>query len=192
MGSASVSTGIFICGSFLWFLAVGGLARLLEIRDEVGALLRVRHASIGHGGAWNSLHGRGEEAVEGFGVPDDAGALHGGGIVEAFDAAGTAPHQSAVARADAVIGERVAGGAARIELLAALRVARRLRCAHGKRGGGGEGNAKHVRPRRRRAPGSRRAHCAAPPSAWPRRRGCWPPPWKDRGWRTAAPRRGRR
>ena len=46
--------------------------------------------------------------------------------------------------------------------------------------------------RRRRGPGFRRARRAALPSAWPRRRGCWPRPWRDRGCRTAGRRRDRR
>jgi hypothetical protein len=53
-----------------------------------------------------------------------------------LDAAGTPPDQTAVALSYAVEAERVARGAACVELLATLRVSRRCR-AHGKRENGG-------------------------------------------------------
>src|SRR5258708_13799836 len=48
---------------------------LLEIRDEVGALLRISYIYV-HGGPGHNLRGSGEEAVERSSAPHNAPALH--------------------------------------------------------------------------------------------------------------------
>src|SRR5688572_1616069 len=101
--------------------------RVRQIGDEVGALLRIRHAGIGHGGAGHRAERIGQEALEVLLRPRQLRLLHCVGVIEPGHAARAAADQAAVARPDAVVGERMAGEAARIDRLACLRVARRQR-----------------------------------------------------------------
>src|SRR2546427_5118407 len=96
-----------------------------EKSDQVRALLRIRNSGIGHRGAGDRVRGVGEKAVERFLVPNQAGFLHRARVGEPRDAAGAPPKQAAMPRPYPVVGERVAGQAARVDLLAAQRVARR-------------------------------------------------------------------
>src|SRR3989442_13595671 len=98
-----------------------------EKGDQVRALLRILNSGIGHRGTGYRVRGIGEKAVERFLVPNKAGFLHRARVGEPRNAASAAPEQAAMPRPDPVVGERMAGQAAHIDLLAALRVARRER-----------------------------------------------------------------
>src|ERR1700761_3192980 len=57
----------------------GLLRRLLQVRDEVGAVVGVRHAGIGHAVGWDDGLRIGDVLVECLWRPGDAAAFHGGG-----------------------------------------------------------------------------------------------------------------
>src|SRR5439155_4464679 len=89
-------------------------------------------------GSRHGLQRIGDEALERGVAPDDPRAPHRFRIGEPGDAAGAPAEEPAMARPGAVVFERVAGEAARVDLLAAPRIARGgkgLRaCGHDERG----------------------------------------------------------
>src|SRR4051794_36068619 len=104
--------------------------RLLEIGDQVGALLRILDPGIAHLCAGHRLQRILEEAVERLLVPGDAVLLHRRRVGVGRNRAGLAAEQATMARADTVVRQGVTGEAARVDLLAAPRI------AIGRQGGG--------------------------------------------------------
>src|SRR5258708_13246513 len=96
---------------------------LLEIRDEIGALLRISYI-YAHGGPGHNLRGSGEEAVERSSAPHNARALHCLRIRESRHAASPSAEEPAMARSAAILPQRMARQAERIDFLAVPRAPR--------------------------------------------------------------------
>src|SRR5688572_5779457 len=87
-------------------------ALLLQIGNEVGALLGVGHAGIGHGRAGYRFRRIGEEAIERLRVPDQLRALHRIRIFVARRASRMPVDEAAMLRPGAVVFQRMAAKAA--------------------------------------------------------------------------------
>src|SRR3546814_4338661 len=106
-----------------------------EKGNEVCAFAGIFDAGIAHAGARHGAPRIGQETVEAFPVPHDAGLAQGRRVApEAVDGAGRAADEAAVLRPCAVAPERMAGLAALVDGGAAPRIAQRVAALRRRRG----------------------------------------------------------
>src|SRR3546814_20057156 len=104
---------------------------------SVCAFAGILDAGIAHAGARHGAPRIGQETVEAFPVPHDAGLAQGRRVApEAVDGAGRAADEAAVLRPCAVALERMAGLAALVDGGAAPQIAQRVADSRRRRGRG--------------------------------------------------------
>jgi hypothetical protein len=105
--------------------ALRRLVRLPEVGNQIGTFFLVRHAGVAHRRSRDGLYRVRQKEVERFFVPDNFRSFHRVGICKALHAARAATEEAAMSGAGSVVGECMAGEAARINRLAGLDICAR-------------------------------------------------------------------